>query len=74
MMDAFARDRTVSELHAPIAPNQWTGETSCVLGPFVAESVAEHFANQVVDFGQYEPYRQRIFRGESAWFIEVQAA
>jgi hypothetical protein len=54
-----------------IVPNRWQGESNCLVGPFSSRTVAEYFANAVVDFGQYETCSRRIFAKGDSWFVEV---
>lgn len=54
-----------------VVPNRWQGEANCLVGPFSSRSVAEYFANAVVDFGHYETVSRRVFPKGDAWFVEV---
>lgn len=56
-----------------ISPNAWTGQTDTVVGPFSCKTVAIHFADHAVDFGQYEAYLFRLFPKRDAWYLEVAA-
>lgn len=71
-MGPYPKDTSSAQPRQPILPNQWTGETDCIVGPFSGRNVAELFVNRAVDFGHYETFRQRIFEGDDAWFIEIQ--
>jgi hypothetical protein len=71
-MGPLLKDTSSAQARQPILPNQWTGETDCIIGPFTGRNVAELFVNRAVDFGHYETFHQRIFEGDDAWFIEVQ--
>ncbi len=57
--------------HKAVLPNCWQGEADCIVGPFSGRTVAEYFANAVVDFGQYETVSRHIFAKGDAWFVEV---
>ena len=54
-----------------IVPNRWQGETDCVVGPFSSKTVAEYFANNVVDFGHYEGFSQEVIVKRDAYYVEV---
>lgn len=54
-----------------IVPNRWQGETDCVVGPFSSKTVAEYFANNVVDFGHFESLAQRVIVKRDAYYVEV---
>lgn len=54
-----------------IVPNRWQGEANCVVGPFSSKTVAEYFANHVVDFGHYERFSQRVVVKRDAYYVEV---
>jgi len=55
----------------PIVPNRWQGECNCLVGPFSSETVADYFANSVVDFGHYETMSRRVFAKGDSWYVEV---
>ena len=55
----------------PIVPNRWQGECNCLVGPFSSRTVAEYFANAVVDFGQYETMSRSVFAKGDSWYVEV---
>lgn len=55
----------------PIVPNRWQGECDCVVGPFSSKTVAEYFANAVVDFGQYETMSRAVIVKGDSWYVEV---
>ena len=59
------------QAHSPIVPNRWQGEYDCVVGPFSSHTVAEYFANAVVDFGQYETVSRKVFAKGDSWYVEV---
>lgn len=66
-----AESRSFNVLGNSIVPNRWQGESNCLVGPFSSRTVAEYFANAVVDFGQYETCSRRIFAKGDSWFVEV---
>ncbi|MEJ2287487.1 MAG: hypothetical protein P8Y02_02385 [Deinococcales bacterium] len=55
-----------------VVPNRWQGEVGCAVGPFSSKTVADYFANRVVDFGQYEVFCLRVFAHGTGWYVEVQ--
>ena len=57
-----------------IVPNLWQGECDCIVGPFSGREVAEYFAGNVVDFGQFESFTRKVFAKRDAWYVEVQVA
>lgn len=57
----------------PIVPNRWQGECDCTVGPFSSRTVAEYYANAVVDFGQYETVSRQVFAKGDSWYVEVSA-
>jgi hypothetical protein len=59
------------DYHYPILPNQWKGETDCIVGPFSGEDVAQYFANYAVDFGHYESFSYRVFPKRNEWYVEI---
>jgi hypothetical protein len=54
-------------------PTRWQGESDCVVGPFSSREVADYFANNVVDFGQFENLSMRVFPYADAWYLEVKS-
>ena len=54
-----------------IVPNRWQGESDCLVGPFSSHTVATYFANNVVDFGQFETLSRRVFAKGDAYYVEV---
>ena len=54
-----------------IVPNRWQGESDCLVGPFSSHTVATYFANNVVDFGQFETISRRVFVKGDAYYVEV---
>ena len=55
----------------PVVPNRWQGECDCIVGPFSSRTVADYFANRVVDFGQYETVSRQVFVKGDSWYVEV---
>ena len=55
----------------PIVPNRWQGEYDCLVGPFSSRTVADYFANAVVDFGHYETVSRKVFAKGDSWYVEV---
>lgn len=54
-----------------IVPNQWQGETDCIIGPFSDQQVVQHYFNAVVDFGHYELFRYQVFAKGDSWYAQI---
>lgn len=54
-----------------LAPDAWTGEADCRVGPFRDPAAAQRFSNAWVDFGRYETLRERVVVEPDGVYVEV---
>lgn len=58
-------------MKAVIAPNQWQGETNCLIGPFHDRQTVLQFTQDTVDFGEFEAFSRKIIARQDAWYVTV---
>lgn len=54
-----------------IAPNQWQGETGCLVGPFVSRDACLNFTRYAINFGSKNVSLERPILQGNAWFIQL---
>lgn len=54
-----------------LAPDTWTGEADCRVGPFRDPAAAQRFSNAWVDFGRFETLRERVVVEPDGVYVEV---
>lgn len=54
-----------------IPPNRWTGERSCMVGPFRDEPLARHYEHWVMHRGGVGTSRYAVQKLMDGWYIAV---
>ncbi len=54
-----------------LAPNDWSGQADCRVGPFRDPVSAQRFSNALVDFGRFETLRERVVVDADGVYVEV---
>lgn len=54
-----------------IPPDRWTGERSCLVGPFRDERLAKHYEHWVVHRGGVRTSRHAVKKLPDGWYIVV---
>lgn len=54
-----------------LAPNHWSGQADCRVGPFRDPASAQRFSNALVDFGRFETLRERVVVDPDGVYVEV---
>lgn len=71
MENRVSRSRFIPSTDADtVVPNRWQGEADCLVGPFSSRTVADYFANSVVNTSD-RTTTDELFAREDGWYLVV---